>query len=114
MNQKFDIIVITGGLCRNYVGTELQTKDHYLQFWDCEKSGRRSVSYDVNTTITFKPKENKVLYGVEYDQDERKFKTFEHDETFAQLEDKVVMNNGMAEEEAIDLCWKYNHVGLWL
>lgn len=112
MNQKFDITVITGGLGRNYVGMELQTKDHYFQFWDCEKSEWRAVSYDVNATITFKPKENKVLYGVEYDQDERKFKTFEHDETFAPFGDHVVMNNGMTEEDAIDLCWKYNHVGL--
>lgn len=112
MTQKFDITVITGGLGHNYIGTELKTKDHYISFWDCEKSEFCAVSFDLNTTITINLHKSKVLYGVEYDDDERKFKVFEHDETFAHLEERIVMNNGMAEEDADELCWKYNHVGL--
>lgn len=112
MNQKFDITAITGDLCRDYVGTELQTKDHYFQFWDCEKAKYYTVPFDLNTTITVKLHKEKVLYGVEYDQDERKFKTFEHDATFAPFGDHIVMNNGMTEDDAAELCWKYNQVSL--
>lgn len=112
MNQKFDITVIIGGLGRDYVGTELQTKDHYFQFWDCEKSEWHAISYDTAATISFKPQEVKALYGVEYDQDERKFKIFEHDEGLYSSGDRIVMNNCMTEEDAEELCWKYNHVGL--
>lgn len=112
ITQKLDITVITGGLGRSYVGKKLQTKDHYFQLWDCERSEWCAVAYGVGATVTFKHCENKILYGVEYDQDERKFKTFEHDETFAPFGERVVMNNGMTEEDADELCWKYNHVGL--
>lgn len=112
MNQKFDITVIAGGLGREYVGTEFKIKDHYVSFWDCKKSEWAAVSFDVNATISFKPHKNEIFYGVEYDQDERKFKTFEHDDTFVPFGDHIVMNNGMTEDDAEKLCWKYNQVRL--
>lgn len=112
MNQKFDIKINDGTWIRSYVGTELQTKDHYFQFWDCKKSEWHAVSYDTKAEISFKPQEVKTLYGVEYDQDERKFKTFEHDATFVPFGDHIVMNNGMTEDDAAELCWKYNQVRL--
>lgn len=112
MKQKFDITVITGGLGRDYVGTELKTKDHYISFWNCELSEFCAVPFDLNTTITVKLHKAKVLYGVEYDEDERKFKVFEHEEKLYSSVGKIVMNNYMTEEDAEELCWKYNQVGL--
>lgn len=114
MNQKFDITVITGILrdYKEYVGTQLQAKDHYFQFWDCEKSEWRAISYDTKATISFKPQEVKTLYGVEYDEEVRKFKVFEHEEGLYSCEGRVVMNNYMTEKDAEDLCWKYNQVRL--
>lgn len=112
MKQKFDITVVIDGHVRDYVATDLKTKDNEFHFWDCKKSEWCGYLCNLNTTITIKLHKEKVLYGVEYDQDERRFKTFEHEEDFAPFGDHVVINNGMTEGDAADLCWKYNHVGL--
>lgn len=112
MKQKFDITLITGGLGRDYVGTDLKTREHYIQFWDCERSEFRTVAFDLNTTISIKLHKEKVLYGVEYNDDESKFKVFEHEEGLYSCEGRVVMNNYMTEDDAEELCWKYNQVRL--
>lgn len=112
MKQKFDITVVIDGRVRDYVGTDLKTKDNEIHFWDCEKSEWCGYWCDLNTTIIIKPHKEKILYGVEYDQDERKFKIFEHDEGLYSPGEQIVMNNCMTEEDAEELCWKYNHVGL--
>lgn len=112
MKQKFDVTIVIDGRIHDFIATDLKTKDNEFHFWDCEKSEWRGYWCDLNTAVTIKLHKEKVLYGVEYDQDERKFKTFEHDETFAPFGDHIVMNNGMTEEDAAELCWKYNQVRL--